>query len=111
TGAFGGNDKPETGPVCARCGLKYEDFRTEGRLGCAECYTAFRPQIDSILKSIHGSGEHLGKISRKAPPEITLKRELGNLRRKLKEAIENEEFETAAQLRDKIRYAESRGEA
>jgi protein arginine kinase activator len=106
TGAHAGEDRPGRGPVCPRCGMTFEDFKAEGKLGCAQCYAAFRPQLDGVLKSIHGSGEHLGKISQKAPPELTLKRELGELRRRLKEAVENEEFETAAKLRDRIRDRE-----
>ncbi|MFA5659204.1 MAG: hypothetical protein WC900_07960, partial [Oscillospiraceae bacterium] len=46
---------------CANCGLGYEDFRKTGRLGCSECYNAFRGHLSSLLKKIHGSSQHLGK--------------------------------------------------
>lgn len=92
---------------CVHCGLSYTEFRDEGKLGCPGCYKAFRVHIDSILKSIHGSSEHVGKAPQKAPTALLLRREIETMRRQQNEAIENEDFETAAALRDKIRQAEA----
>ena len=46
---------------CSRCGLTYEDFKKVGRLGCGECYTAFKEALLPLLKRIHGSTQHYGK--------------------------------------------------
>ncbi len=46
---------------CANCGLTYADFRKIGRLGCSECYTAFKKYLGPLLKKIHGSIIHFGK--------------------------------------------------
>lgn len=92
--------------LCGSCGLSYGAFREEGKIGCVTCFRAFRPQIEAILKSIQGSSEHLGKVPQKAPRELLLRREIEDLRRRQSEAIENEDFEAAAELRDKIREAE-----
>ena len=97
----------ETIATCEFCGLSYSELREEGKLGCADCYQIFRPKIDVILKNIHGSSEHLGKVPVKAPKELLLRREIDELRRLQAEAIEREDFEKAADLRDKIRKAEA----
>ncbi len=92
--------------VCPNCGMSYEDFRKVGRLGCSECYPAFKRSLGSLLKRIHGSPIHLGKTPAKLVKPGKTKTELADLRKKLEKAIENEEFEEAARLRDQIRRAE-----
>ena len=100
---------------CSKCGLSYDDFRKFGRLGCGHCYISFREQLDALLKKIHGSNHHLGKMiakSKKALPSGTSKAkkdDLGSLRQDLQEAIQDEDFEKAALIRDKIRELEKKG--
>jgi len=98
----------ETGTrACQACGMAYEDFRKVGRLGCAECYPTFKRSLGSLLKRIHGSPIHVGKSPIPLiKPGKSAKSELLELRRKLDKAIENEEFEEAARLRDQIRRIE-----
>jgi protein arginine kinase activator len=109
---------------CATCGLTYDDFRKFGRFGCAHCYLAFKPQLKTLLKKIHGSSVHLGKAPLKLMPlEAAVPGQavpaavaetaqpvdpVELLRRQLHEAIEHEDFERAAQLRDKIHELEGR---
>ena len=95
--------------ACPSCGMSYEDFRKVGRLGCAECYPTFKRSLGSLLKRIHGSPLHLGKTPARLVKPAKSKTELAELKRKLDRAIEREEFEEAAQLRDQIRRAEQRG--
>lgn len=93
---------------CPNCGLTYQDFRRIGRLGCSECYEAFKDSLGILLKRIHGSTQHLGRTpAKKAVPEQK-KSEIDILRAKLQKAIEMEEFEEAASLRDKIRALETK---
>ena len=47
---------------CPRCGLLYSAFKETGRLGCAECYTAFQFQLRPLLRRIHGDTRHRGKV-------------------------------------------------
>ena len=92
--------------ACPNCGMTYEDFRKIGRLGCSECYTAFKRSLTGLLKRIHGAPLHLGKspaVTMK-PPKV--KSELSELKRRLEDAIDREAFEEAAQLRDQIRRIE-----
>ncbi len=108
---------------CAACGLTYEDFRKFGRFGCAQCYIAFKPQLKALLKKIHGSSEHLGKaplrvipidgVSAAAVAAVPVEPPtpidpVDLLRQQLHDAIEHEDFERAAVLRDKIRELEGR---
>ena len=95
-----------TGLKCSNCGLSYQDFKKIGRLGCGECYTTFKKYLIPLLKKIHGSTQHLGKSPYKLVTKPRKKIGLVELRTKLQEAIEKEEFEEAARLRDKIRELE-----
>ncbi|MFB9329555.1 UvrB/UvrC motif-containing protein [Paenibacillus aurantiacus] len=91
---------------CDKCGLTYAQFSKMGRFGCSKCYSQFGDKIDPILKRVHGSTAHVGKVPKRAGTAIQLKREIETLRRELQEHIEREEFENAAQLRDRIREIE-----
>ena len=96
---------------CSQCGLTYEDFRKFGRLGCSECYGSFKEQLAVLLKKIHGSNRHLGKVPAHLAPPIPANKtdHLTELRSQLQEAIRSENFEKAAALRDKIHELEKRG--
>jgi protein arginine kinase activator len=92
---------------CAFCGLTMKDFRATGRMGCAHCYTTFESSMRELLRRVHGGSKHSGRAYG-PPKEEVLERAgvLGELREKLRRAIEQEQFETAAQLRDRIRVLE-----
>jgi len=102
----------ETKIKCLRCGLTHEDFKKIGRLGCGECYFAFREVLLPLLKRIHGSTQHYGKSPTKKAGRVIrsvkTKNELHELKEKLQKAIQIEEFEEAAKLRDKIRDLEEK---
>jgi len=92
---------------CAFCGLTMKDFRDTGRMGCARCYTTFESSMRELLRRVHGGSRHIGRVYR-APKEEVLEKAgvLGELRDKLRRAIEQEQFEAAAELRDRIRVLE-----
>ncbi len=95
------------GMKCSRCGMSYQEFRKIGRLGCSNCYLTFKTQLSQLLKAIHGSNTHQGKIP---PTKIKLKIdiEIEELKKRLKRAVELEEFEEAARIRDKIKELEKK---
>ena len=93
------------GRVCQSCGLDFDDFRANGRIGCANCYDAFSKELDLILKNVQAGNRHIVEKEQEEPQ--AQKSELEILKEKLKEAISKEEFELAAQLRDKIRSFEN----
>lgn len=103
---------------CPTCGLTYEGFRKVGRFGCGECYTTFKKSLGNLLKRIHGSTHHLGKspvrmggVYGQANEKLSKQKmlsELQALKKKLQEAVDIEEFEEAAELRDRIREIEKK---
>jgi protein arginine kinase activator len=95
---------------CRSCGLTYKEFRETGRLGCSACYDAFKEQLKLLLRRIHGSNVHTGKSPRLSQGAFEKKREIENLKAELGQAIDREDFETAAQIRDRIRDLEGKQE-
>ena len=98
---------------CSECGLTYEDFKKSGRLGCGACYESFRKVLAPLLKKIHGSAAHAGRVPPPAPAVPAKagadpKPDVLRLKEQLKAAIETELFEEAAKLRDKIRTIEGK---
>ncbi|MFH1458098.1 MAG: UvrB/UvrC motif-containing protein [Candidatus Omnitrophota bacterium] len=96
---------------CPNCQLTYADFKRVGRLGCGDCYVAFKKFLAPLLKRIHGSNQHFGK----SPSKVTRagvkgRVDLGELRDKLQRAIETEAFEEAARIRDQIKESEKEAE-
>ncbi|UHA71672.1 UvrB/UvrC motif-containing protein [Paenibacillus sp. 481] len=91
---------------CDRCGLTFAQFSKLGRFGCDECYNFFGERLDPLLKRVHGNTVHIGKIPRRGGGVIQRRRELDELKRQLQYSIMNEQFEHAAQLRDRIREIE-----
>jgi protein arginine kinase activator len=91
---------------CTSCGLTQQDFRRLGQLGCPSCYEGFAPQLEPLLRRLHGGARHRGKVPGPEGKGIKIRRELEGLRRQLQEAISKEEYELAAKLRDEIRNLE-----
>jgi protein arginine kinase activator len=100
-------EEGQEGQTCGFCGLSGADFKEVGRLGCPHCYTTFEGHLKGLLRKIHGSTHHVGKVYLPPDPSITEReKRLEGLRRKLNHAIETEDFERAAELRDEIRTCE-----
>ncbi len=88
---------------CSFCGLTFSDFRETGRLGCPHCWSTFESQLRKLLRRIHGGTNHVGKVYLPPDPSVTERQKrLEGLRRKLDRAVETENFERAAELRDQI---------
>jgi len=88
---------------CPNCGLTFNDFTHLGRFGCGECYKTFRSRLESIMRKIHGSSLHKGKLPAADPNQPLPIKEEKRLEEALKKAIECEDFERAADLRDKLK--------
>ena len=92
---------------CAFCQGTMRDFKNTGRLGCAYCYGAFEANLRDLLRRVHGNSKHQGKsYTPPAPPVEEGATVLSELRDRLKRAIDQEQFEEAARLRDQIRVIE-----
>jgi protein arginine kinase activator len=93
--------------VCEKCGMSYYEFKSGGRLGCDNCYNTYSEKLKPLLKRLHGNLEHTGKLPGSISKSINTSREIGKLKEQLNKAIQNEEYEKAAEVRDKIRSFES----
>jgi len=103
--------RPADAARCTFCSATLKDFRASGRLGCARCYNSFEGSLRELLRRVHGNARHVGKRY-EAPHmgEVVGGGEnlsiLGELRERLRRAVESEQFELAADLRDRIRVLE-----
>jgi protein arginine kinase activator len=113
---LGQTAKREAEVRCPDCGMTLRDFRTKGRLGCPKDYEIFRGHLEGLLEKIQGSTKHVGRVPSRAaaaprPAKGAARPDEGieELRRKLRDAVENERYEEAARLRDRISEIESAG--
>ncbi|QSO50580.1 UvrB/UvrC motif-containing protein [Alicyclobacillus curvatus] len=99
---------PATQPAlrCQSCGMSYSQFTELGRFGCPDCYDSFASRLDPLLRRIQSSESHAGKVPVRAGEQVQGRKELQKLRQELQRAVALENFEEAAQLRDKIRNLE-----
>jgi protein arginine kinase activator len=98
---------PRTGDTCPRCGGSLQDFRESGRLGCPDCYRSFEVPLRDLLRRLHGSTHHLGeRYADKEPATAKERPHAAELREQLRVAVETENFELAAELRDRLRVLE-----
>jgi len=89
--------------ACPRCGMKASDFRKQGKLGCAECFTAFHKDVKAIVSQMAARPHHAGRLPRSFTAPAATALENDTLREALREAVEKEDYEEAARLRDRIR--------
>jgi protein arginine kinase activator len=100
----------EAGEGCPQCGLSWSEFRQGGLLGCEHDYGFFDKDLSPLLNRAHeGATHHLGKVpTRRGGTSVPAKRQLDvtRLKKELARAVEAEDYERAAKLRDQIRQAE-----
>jgi protein arginine kinase activator len=94
--------------VCPECGISFNEFRESGRFGCAHDYTEFLHELIPLLENIHEDTQHTGKRPRSALMGTQEQARLVHLRNSQRAAIEAEDYESAALLRDQIAEIESR---
>lgn len=94
--------------VCPNCKTPFNKIHEKGFLGCSQCYEYFSPQIEQILRRVHGAKQHRGKVPARMGTAYRIQREIKDLRNELQEAVGREEYEKAAQIRDKIKSLEDR---
>jgi protein arginine kinase activator len=94
--------------TCPECGIRFMEFRQQGRLGCPHDYAVFRAGIEPLLERIHRSVRHVGKSPRRRDPaNLAEQAETVELRRRLREAVAAEAYEEAARIRDLLRLKDA----
>lgn len=96
---------------CPQCGASFEEIAASGKVGCDKCYEVFLDRLAPSLERMHGRSKHVGKApaARLMQPKAADTAELERLRAELSAAIEKQEFERAAELRDQIKAKEAEG--
>lgn len=110
--------KPGTTPPCPSCSQTFARFRDSGLLGCPTCYSTFQRRLSPLIARAHDGGEqHIGKVPRRALLDLTdsdvstesllggasaRERRLNQVRAKLNKAVDHEDYEQAAMLRDEM---------
>ncbi|OZM55873.1 hypothetical protein CIB95_14500 [Lottiidibacillus patelloidae] len=93
--------------MCTTCGMTYATFSKVGRFGCANCYREFESKLTPLLKRVHsGNTLHAGKIPKRLGEKLIFRKEIQKLRDEMQAYISKEEFEKAAEMRDRIRSLE-----
>ncbi|MFQ5606578.1 MAG: UvrB/UvrC motif-containing protein [Candidatus Zixiibacteriota bacterium] len=101
--SFSARELAVDGEACADCGMTFAQFSQFGRFGCGSCYKTFRQKLETILRKIHGNSIHRGRMPRTVDDSTVSVKEQERLESEYKRAIEHEEFERAADLRDRLR--------
>lgn len=96
---------------CPSCGMTLSEFQSGGRFGCADDYAAFRERIMPLIEKIHDATQHVGKMPARTDREVAREKSLRQLQAELKRAVELEEYEEAARIRDRIRELGGGGRA
>jgi len=97
--------------TCPKCGMTFSKITQVGKLGCSTCYETFETQLEPLLQRVHGGGQNVGKVPTRRGVAIKSRMELRTQKEKLQRLIQQEAFEEAAVVRDKIRQLElSKGE-
>jgi protein arginine kinase activator len=103
----------ELGVTCEQCGITWAEFRQHGLFGCERDYDLFEKELTPLLQRAHeGATHHTGKAPTRAGGASTATRprkktvDIAKLRKELQKAVEAEDYERAARLRDQIREAE-----
>ena len=95
---------------CTLCSSTFEEIKRKGKVGCAECYSVFADELGPMIESIHRGAKHNGRAPEGYSEKRKAENELEKLKNELKNAIEREEYERAAELRDLIKEKEAKND-
>lgn len=93
---------------CSNCGITYDNFRTRGKFGCSKCIDSFKVNLIPVIRNTQGYDRHIGKIPKRAGGKYKVQMDMEKLKKDLKDAVDQEEYELAAELRDKIHEMENK---
>lgn len=91
---------------CPNCGMSSQDIRQLGKLGCSECFKLYEQELEASLRRIHGNSQHIGKVPVRGGHKVFMKKQIDELKNQLQEAVRQEEYEKAAQIRDELKELE-----
>lgn len=93
---------------CPGCGMSFAQFRQVGRMGCAQCYNTFEAELSSLIERAQSGGtHHCGKAPQRSGASVDRELLVQRLARELDQAVAAEQYERAAQLRDRLSTLDS----
>lgn len=93
--------------ACEHCGTTFSEFREHSLLGCPQCYGVFEEMLSPLIERAHeGATHHIGKVPQRAGAGEHRQQALLQIRKQLSDAVDEEDYELAARLRDDIRRFE-----
>jgi protein arginine kinase activator len=95
---------------CPVCGITYMEFKSSGRLGCATDYVVFKKALHPLLQRLHQADQHVGKVPSHMGANVAKESEVLQLKRELDRAVQREDYERAAKIRDRIHEITGRKE-
>jgi len=95
---------------CRDCGCTYSDIAETGKVGCPTCYEIFGDELSRMIQSVHGTTSHTGSVPARHRAKQARAEELRRLKKELQEAVQKEDYERAATLRDEVRKLQSESE-
>ncbi len=106
--------KPEPLPVvppefdlkCEKCGMMLSTANQTGRLGCPNCYEAFREELAPLLQQLHGRVQHAGRRPLDNDDALQRRETIDQLNRAMAKAVAEEDYESAAHFRDQLKALE-----
>ena len=98
---LGKTDGASSGAYCPACGKYFDEIVSDGKMGCAECYGVFYDKLLPSLRRIHGKSTYVGSKP-SSLNGVSLEDRVADLKNRLSDAIAEQNFELAAQLRDEI---------
>lgn len=101
-------EEPREELICPKCKMTRTDFKKSGRLGCPACYTVFAEELRSLIRAVHRSELHVGKVPSTESVHIRVSAEIAALQQTLDQAITAENYEEAAKIRDTIKRCQKK---
>ena len=92
---------------CPTCASTYSDIANNGKVGCPDCYETFREELSRMIQSVHGTTSHTGSVPARHRAMQARAEQLKKLKNELRDAVQKEDYEAAAKLRDEVRKLES----
>ncbi|MBO5294648.1 MAG: UvrB/UvrC motif-containing protein [Clostridia bacterium] len=99
-----------TAKKCEGCGCSYSDIAETGKVGCPACYETFRDELSRMIRSVHGTTVHTGSVPARHRAKQARAEELKRLKKELQDAVQKEDYERAATLRDEVRRLQNESE-
>lgn len=104
-----GGEKQQVQPqqqTCPQCGFSYKQFLKEGKFGCPSCYDTFSEHLPKLFNRIQAGPQHIGKMPGARSNVYVIKKQIEDIRKRMKAAVAEEQFEEAAKLRDEVKELE-----